>query len=276
MIEWEIIFDEIYSYQPPQSQEEAKSKYMINKDHQVELAINKPYIVGTKEYESFIYDNFFIDLIDKGVCNKTFISINKIYHGYYCDNSSEVFLSTLFPDLHFYSRELQEIFNLTKKDLFYCDINYNNNNEYFCYFMILFSNTNLIMEKTKWSLGVPFFKKFRFMFDYDRKVIGFYSKMTYFIPGGNGQYSNESNKKNMIGDNFNTNLKISFIIILIIVIFLLIYFIYNKFFNRIKRKNKLNELDDDFDYEVYKKEKLDINKKKDSKYNVELISKNIN
>ena len=261
MIEWEIIFDEIYSYQSPQNQEETNSKYMINKAHQVELVISKPYIVGTKEYESFIYDNFFKDLVEKGVCNITFISINKIYYGYYCDNSSELFLSTLFPDLHFYNRELQEIFNLTKKDLFYCDINYNKKNEHFCYFMILFSNINLIMEKTKWSLGIPFFKKFRFMFDYDKKVVGFYSNATYFIHGGNGQYVSESNKKNMIGDNFNTNLKISFIIILIIVIFLLIYFIYKKCFTKTKRKNKLNELDDDYDYdyEIYKKEKLNIN-----------------
>ena len=261
MIEWEIIFDEIYSYQSPQNQEEANSKYMINKAHQVELVISKPYIVGTKEYESFIYDNFFKDLIDKGVCNKTFISINKIYYGYYCDNSSELFISSLFPDLHFYNRELQEIFNLAKKDLFYCDINYNNKNEHFCYFMILFSNINLIMEKTKWSLGIPFFKKFRFMFDYDKKVVGFYSNVTYFIHEGNGQYTNEQNKKNMIGDNFNTNLKISLIIVLIIVILLLIYFINKKCFTKTKRRNKLNELDDeyDYDYEVYKKEKLNIN-----------------
>ena len=276
MIEWEIIFDEIYSYQSPQNQEETNSKYMINKAHQVELVVSKPYIVGTKEYHSFIYDNFFKDLIDKGVCNKTFISINKIYYGYFCDNSSELFISSLFPYLHFYSKELQEIFNLTKKDLFYCDINYNNKNEHFCYFMILFSNINFIMEKTKWSLGIPFFKKFRFMFDYDKKVVGFYRNVEYFISRGNGQYVNESGKKNMIGNNYNTNIKISFIIILIIVILLLTYFIYKKFFSKIKRKNKLNELDDKYDYEAYKKEQLNINKKEDSEYNVELISKNIN
>ena len=276
MIEWEIIFDEIYSYQSSQNKEGSNSKYVINKAHQVELVVNKPYIVGTKEYESFIYDNFFKDLMNKDVCNKAFISINNIYYGYICDNSSELFTSALFPDLHFYNRELQEIFNLTKKDLFYYEKNYNNKDEHFCYFMILFSNIKLSMEKTKWSLGIPFFKKFRFMFDYDKKLVGFYSNMTCFISRGNVQNGNKSNKKIMIGDNYNGNLKISVIIILIIVILFLIYFIYIKYFSKIKRKNKLNELDDDYDYETYKKEQLNINKNKDSEYNIELVNKNIN
>lgn len=47
-----------------------------NKNQQVQLIIDKPYIIGTDEYESFIYINFFEELINKGVCFKKFISIN--------------------------------------------------------------------------------------------------------------------------------------------------------------------------------------------------------
>lgn len=135
IIKWDIIFDEIYS--SFNYLNNVKNKKYINKNQQVQLIIDKPYIIGTDEYESFIYINFFEELINKGVCFKKFISINTIYFGYYCDNYSQLFIQKYFPDLYFYSKELNELFIFNKKDLFFYNNVYNKKDEHFCFFMIL-------------------------------------------------------------------------------------------------------------------------------------------
>ena len=132
LIKWDIIFDEIYSYLNGNGIED--NKYIINKRHQVQLIVDKSFIVGTEEYQSFIFENYFKNLIAKDICFKK--DINYDYYCYYCDNTSDLFINSDFPNINFYSKELNEKFSLNKKDLFLYDANYNNKGEYFCYFMI--------------------------------------------------------------------------------------------------------------------------------------------
>jgi len=249
LIKWDLFFDEIYSYSNSNMSE--YNKKIINKNHKVQLIIDKPYIIGTEEYESFIISNFFQDLINKNICFKKILSANTDIYSYYCDNSSELFINSKFPDLYIFSRELGETFILNKKDLFYYDNNYNNKDEYFSYFMIWFTKSNYAYGKNSWCLGVPFFKKYRFSFDYEKKMIGFYNQSFYFNPN-----EQEQNNPEII-NNKNVNiLKIIFICALIIMIVIFVVIFIKIFTNKKKRKKKLNELVDEenYDYNNYNKE----------------------
>ena len=73
LIKWDIIFDEIYSYMNNTEFEE--NKKIINKKHQAKLVVDKTFIVGTDEYESFVYEIFFRNLIDKNICFKKDINM---------------------------------------------------------------------------------------------------------------------------------------------------------------------------------------------------------
>ena len=269
LIKWDIIFDEIYSNNYLNNENNENNKTIINKNHQVQLVIDKPYIIGTDNYESFIYNNFFHDLIDKGVCFKKYISINTIYYGYYCDNSSELFISKKFPELYFYSKELNEIFILNKKDLFYYDDNYNNKNEYFCYFMILFTKLKFSLEKQSWILGIPFFKKYRFYFDYDKKLIGFYNQTSFNIINNNPEIQ-------LIDNNYNNIFKYIFISgLLLIIIFVLLGFLCKKISNIIKNQKKINILNDNnYKYKIHRNRKGNKNNiYKNDGLNIELVNK---
>ena len=246
LIKWDIFFDEIYSYE----KNNETNKKIINKNHKTQLIVDKPYIIGTEDYESFILTNFFQDLINKGICFKKFIS--NLYC-YYCDNSSELFIFNQFPNLYFYSRELDETFVLTKKDLFLYDINYNNKDEHFCYFMIWFTKSSYLFEKKYWTLGIQFFKKYRFSFDYEKKLIGFYNQSFKF--NLNDQSGIDDNR-----DDNNFIVKIIAIIVLFIILFFLIGIIYKKSIKNKKRKKKLNELvdEDNYEYKSNEGENIDI------------------
>ena len=238
LIKWNIFFDEIYSYPNITNSSDTNiniKKTIINRNHKAQLIIDKPYIIGTDEYESFLIQNYFQYLIDEKVCFKKFISGYNSFYVYYCDNSSELFISQKFPDLHIFSRELGEAFILKKNDLFFYDINYNNASEHFCYFMIWFTKTNYAYEKKYWCLGIPFFKKYRFSFDYEKKLIGFYNQSFHFEP----------NKQNISGKDNNNLIFLKIIVIFLIIFFIIVGFIIKKFTNKKKRKKKINELVDE-------------------------------
>ena len=240
LIKWNIFFDEIYSYPNVTNSSDFNiniNKEIINRNHKTQLIIDKPYIIGTDEYESFLLENFFLYLINEKVCFKKSISGYKSFYVYYCDNSSELFISQKFPDLYFFSRELGETFILKKNDLFFYDINYNNASENFCYFMIWFTKSTYAYEKQYWCLGIPFFKKYRFSFDYEKKLIGFYNHSFHLEPNKQNNSEKDNNKLEV--------LKIIVIFILLIIIVIIVGFIIKKFTNKKKRKKKLNELVDE-------------------------------
>jgi hypothetical protein len=134
------------------------------------------------------------------------------YSFFVCDKSINF---KNFPKIIFYSNELGYSFELNYEDLFK-EINGK------LYLLIEF-NYNL-KNFDKWRLGVPFLKKYKFIFDYSNKKIGFYS-------------------------NKNSNNR--FLLILIIIVFLviiicLLLIIYN--IKIIKRRKRKNEIEEYYDY----------------------------
>ena len=137
-----------------------------------------------------------------------------------CDKDINI---TLLQNLNFHNVDINYTFTLNPSDLF---ILYNDRYYYLVYFV---KQYNVKM----WSLGIAFLKKFNFVFNQDKKVLGYYK---------------------IKEESFNSNLflKILLIIACIIIIILIILLIYYKK-NQIKRKIRANELESDFEYIPYHK-----------------------
>ena len=98
-----------------------------------------------------------------------------------------------------------------------------------------------------WTLGLPFLKKYRLSFNFDSKQIGYYKDYE------NIPKNDEQNKLSFIF------IKTIIIIILIIIIFIL-GMQFQKKIIKVPRKNKANELDDNYEYNSYKNSHInDIN-----------------
>lgn len=130
---------------------------------------------------------------------------------FYCDNDKGI---NKFKDLILTSEVGNFNFVLNYKDLF------EKHGEKF-YFLIVFPLTDNI---NTWKLGKPFLRKFQIVFDQDKKIIGFYTKMS--------------------SNNFP--IIITFLICLFVIIGLSL-FIYI-YVNKKRRKKRNNEIDDGFDY----------------------------
>ena len=144
---------------------------------------------------------------------KTFFSneFNNSYIYFVCKQEMDI---KQFSDLSFYSRSMNITFKLDNNDLFY---NFNKKK----YFLIIFHSKKL---ESNWYLGSIFLKKYDIIFDKHTKTIGTYEK---FQKGWKFIYL--------------------IIILLILIIIGLIIFIVC-YLLRKRRKTRVNEIDDDFDY----------------------------
>ncbi len=130
---------------------------------------------------------------------------------FYCENNYGI---KKFKNIIFSSEIGDYNFNLNYNDLFM-----KNNDKYF--FLIVFP----VNDNNKyWKLGKPFLKKFQFIFDQDKKLIGFYQK------------------------KYNNNIEIIVLFFLCIIIILLLGIFIYIFQNKNKRRKRINEIDDGFDY----------------------------
>jgi hypothetical protein len=179
-----------------------------NGNNHITFSLENGFIKGPIELNNIFLKNVFIQ--DK--CNK--IILESIMTFYYCDDDVS-FIN--FPNLYFYNREMNYTFSLQKEELF---IKKNGK----IYFLIYFLEKN---KFSNWILGKPFLKKYQLFFDYEKKKIGFYTP---------------DKKKN---DNLTSKLNV--IIILIIVIFVLLFILYKFHYNQ-KRKRRINEVDDNYNY----------------------------
>ena len=147
-----------------------------------------------------------------------------------------------FPTLYFYHREFNYTFELNYEDLFE-EINNN------IYFLVVKNIGNFDIDI--WKMGKTFLNKYQFSFNQDSKMISFYPHTN------NYNYNiDEDEKKNK--ENIKYNASYIWIAICITCLFVGIY-IGTKIINK-KRKNRANELDDEYEYN-YKTEKEDNYKK---------------
>ena len=258
---WIINFDQIYS------KTNSDNNIKINfKQLGAQIGVNMPYLIGTNEYLNYINVTFFSELINQKLCFVRMINDTETKNdlfSFVCNGKSDVFKNVLnnnFSELVFESKDLEKNFSLNKYDLF----SYNNfdKSDTNLYFLVLF-NHNQKTQNKNWILGVLFFKKYIISFDYENKRVGYYlSKEIQML---------EQKESKYIGIIF----KIIGIIILISIIFIL-GMKYQKNKIKIPRKNKANELDDDYEYSSYENNNIidndkDINKKdNNSNKNVEL------
>ena len=248
---WDIKIKTIYM-----NLTDSKEKIIIvdkKENYEVNLIYENFYIRGTKVYYELIYDNFFnkYNYIKNNICIEKKIPENYFWTYIECkyDEKQILFDIKKFPNIYFESIEYDKIFELTYKDLFALD---KNDNKYF--FLVLFP-TNY--EEKIWGLGIPFLRKYQFIFDEGKKLIGYYNSP---------ENSNDDSNK---GTNEKFKLYILIVALVLIIIFLigLAFVLIKKLLYNKKRIKRAIELDDD-GYEYNNKESLN-NESYDSDVNNE-------
>ena len=268
-MKWGLIFQKMYL-----------NDYNVSYSKEVksELDINCGCILGNSDFKEY-FKNY---LNENGIKIEP-IRYEKDYYIYFFEKNMTGIDKIKNINLVFYHKELNYNFNFNYEDLFL-----ESNNGY--YFLIAFEYD----FRSSWKFGFPFFKKYKFIFNHDSKLMGFY------CPNGcptnenddinNGKYNydnkdkdsktiedktNQDKKNNSLVNDINNNnqnsrqfaffiILIIFLGIIIIVIAILLFgiFIGKKMFG--VRKNKVNELLELYDYSAGEKEKNKEKSKKES------------
>ena len=183
----------------------------ISKDIIVELDLHINNIVGSTQMRDLLKEQFFDDLINKNICKEQlYNNIRMLYFS--CNNSIDI---SKFKTMYFKFNGLNKIFELNYHDLF---------KQFDDSYIFLMTFDSKIPYKL--CLGVPFLKKYQFVFDQDKKVIGYF--------------------KNLQEDNV---FPISYVLIIILgIILLFLCVIYFKIIHRNNRKIRYNEIEENFDY----------------------------
>lgn len=176
-------------------------------------------ILGSMEFCQISWD-FFAPHFIKRKCSR--VDVHYLYESYICDDYEDLDI-TKFPNIEFHIGDEDYSFVLTYEDVFI-------KKDGKIYFMICFEKEGYAAT---WTLGNIFLKRNMIVFDMDRKIMGFYNQ----------------NVHPCLLSNDNIKIILLYIIIIIaaliiicLVAFIIINFIYGK------RKKKIYELDEDYDY----------------------------
>ena len=212
-----------------------------------ELFYNNQSLITTKTFQISIdhgfieaplsekkhFDSFFQEY--KDFCKEE--NINNIYV-FYCKKDVIKNLNSI--NFYFANREIYEIGLLNEFNL---EFNYNdlfieekgkNNNIY--YFQIIFKNNE------DWIFGKPLFKKYRVIFDQNRKMYGIYRNI-------NIQNHEDSKKENKTIDKLTIFLIIT--ILLGVVVIVESFYLIKNIFIQSNRNKRANELTDEYDYDAH-------------------------
>ena len=196
---------------------------------EVEFSINFGFILSAYNYRDYLNKIFFNNENYSQFCQEEIIGKE-----YFVKTCREKVIKDFKP-IYFYLSNTYLENNQTNyiyfdyKDLFK---KAPGNNDLYYFQMIFVDNSY------KWVFGRPLFKKYRTVFDQDKRIIGFYTET------GEYKINKEDNDKD--GNNF------SFLWILIILLFIFVVLVivgillYKNLTSG--RKKKANELDDDYDY----------------------------
>ena len=124
-------------------------------------------IIGSLEFHFRIKENYLEDLLAEQKCFagklQQHIHYKKDLTFYYCNKDMKDFLYKNLPNMKFHVEDSDQVFELTKEELFYEKGDY-------IYLMILFGG----IEFNYFSLGQMFTTKYQFVFNTFYKEIGFY------------------------------------------------------------------------------------------------------
>ena len=236
---WGLKFDKIYYYK--NEKEKNNILFELNNNNNInttnfeefltgEINHDLFFIISPKEYFYAINKDFFNKLIIEKKCHM----IGNKYKIIYCENNKEnrKYIKNNFKTLYLKHHEYNYIFELNYKDLFY------EQNDKILFLIINEKNNNV------WKLGIPFLKKFLLTYDYDYKVIGFYS-------------NENNNKENTFRKDY---IKIITIVILLLVCSIFGFLLSKKIYG-LNRKKRINEIEENYQYkEKNNKEKKIIKK----------------
>lgn len=212
---WEIITEKIFS-----------ENTVVQNDTYIQLFYEMGILAAPEYYRDYIKTNFFKKYLDRGICKLIFnleeISIFNKYDYIACDKNE--FKPETFPDIKFYSKDLNFNFTLNYKDLFY-----EFGDRVYC--LVVFPRYPVDVKY--WYIGKPFFLKYKLYMDKDKKTIGLYKNY---------------NAREVIVVEIETNNNIMYILIIILLACLLIGVLYYFLKIRASRKLRANELEDKFSY----------------------------
>jgi hypothetical protein len=228
--QWEITTDKIFS-----------GNTVVQNDTYIQFHYEMGILAAPEIYRDYIKANFFKNYLDKGICKLIFnleeISIFNKYDYIACNKNE--FKSETFPEIKFYSQDLNFNFTLNYKDLFY---EFGNK----VYFLAVFPRYPVDVKY--WYIGKPFFLKYKLFMNKDKKTIGLYKNYN-------------KNKKEVIVVEIEANKnKILYILIIIFLVCVLIGILYYFLKVRVSRKLRANELEDRFSYNPIKENKKETKK----------------
>ena len=232
-----ISFDNIF-YNISDKKGKFNIKYIFQ-SLSAEFNINIDFILGSNEYKAFIIKDFFQEYFNKDICKKLILKMS--YEIILCDSS--VFHSeniTKFPTLKFQNKNNNITFELNYQDLFEL---ISGGNYYI--FLVFFKMNYYKSNNFVWQFGINFLKKYLTIFDFDKKMIGFYIK--------------EKNNNNLNEENFEFIKIIAIFIIFLIILYVILLIkkiLLKNGFTFGRGKKLANELSDEYEYIPKKKEKL--------------------
>ena len=203
---------------------------LFNNKFSAELDISVGCFLGNTEFhdyfKQYLKDNDIF--VEPKICEQE-------YYIYFFNKDMKGFEKMKNFEIKFYNKEFNYNYTFNYEDLFL-----EKRNGY--YLLIAFEKS----FKANWKLGYPFFKKYKFIFDIDSKLIGFINPNGY--PDDN---------KNIQESNFNVKkfLLIIGIIFIAIIILIIGIFIGKKLYE--VRKARANELLDEYEYKE-NNDKIDI------------------
>ena len=205
LYEWNLIFNSIH----------INDKKI---EDEIDIIFRPDYggFLTNEDFYNYIFKSYFEIYFNSNICFIENIKGKEIF--YFICHKNKINIKN-FPTIYFYNKNFNFKFFLDFNDLF---VEFN---EFLC-FNVFFQKG---FGKKSWTLGLPFFKKYLFVFDYDKKIVGFYNENLNSI---NKQY-------------FTKFVKIIIIIILLLIIIFLIMIIYKKYFKNsfyAKNNNKFNEI----------------------------------
>ena len=207
-LDWNIFFDKIIF-------NNNKEQIIFKGSSICELNLVRDLIKAPFEYK-FIFIKY---IFNQSKCEEVNLNTNIFY---VCDKKTKIYK---LPSIQFKSRDLNFTFEMTYKDLFK-EINGK------LFFLIYFNKLDKNQFKF-WILGKPFIKKYQFIFEQEKRLVGFYqiieNPISYF------------------------KLQVTLICILSSIIIILWILVFRYFKYKI-RKKRINEIDDIYDYSSYKKE----------------------
>ena len=229
---WTIKFDDFYYKYGDRT-------YSLN----VKVAnfdLNNFIIQGPYSYDYEIKYTFFNKYINKDVCHRY---TDVAFETYYFDKSDNFNISDLqtFPTLHFKSNDLQYTFELNYEDLFV-------EKDGKFWFLIVFPTQRV----SEWYFGTLFLRKYNLLFNYDSKTMGFYNPN---LPKGDDPSGENPDNSNSL----TIKICIAVIVVLSVLSVGLGIYISKICYNKKKTKARLNEIEENFEYESkdnFKKEEI--------------------